>query len=341
MSLFSHISWLGPQSAPPSSWVEALQAAPPWRGLERSAFRVFESRTTPFTSVHGFETNAGAVAGRRYWLKVYRREPDAAGQEFSFLRDAAARVTGAAGLEVARPVAWLPAIGGIVTAHIEGRPLAALLADPAVPPDRKEQLCRRAGALLARIHGPVTPVEGERFEFAPVLDAIRRELEDFPSEARKRLCDRLEPLAARLAPTECELRPGHGDYAPFNLMVTPQGLAAFDPSFHRAFSRPGNRSTPAEDLARFAATLRGIWPGTFAAPDRRHLQVVFFSAYREAGGPAFSPESPSFRVLFTYFLLRGLRDWGGLRLRLGGGPARATVFRLWLDELIDAPLIPS
>jgi len=338
VSLFSRTSWLGRSNGLPAPWADALRAIRPWSGLERSAFRVFAYRTTPHTAVRGFEILAGPETGSRCWLKVYRRTPDDAGHEFAFLQAADARLSGCNGPSAARALAWLPGIGGVVTAHLDGPTLATLLADPSVSAARKAQQCRDAGTLLARLHAPGAGDDPASFDWGGVLAALRRELEDFPASSRQAWNAQLERLAVHGAGGEQGLRLAHGDFAPFNLIVTSTGLAVFDPSFHRAWPRPGNRSAPAEDLARFAATLLGVTSITLDDPVRRQLAGEFFAAYHAAGGAALSLRSPACRVLLTYFLLRGLRDWGGWRLRLRGGPARAPVLHRWLDELAtDSP----
>jgi len=294
----------------------------------RFAPRIFARRTTPFTTTVGFEADGGPPAPRRFWLKVYHREPEAAGHEFAFLREAAARLNRGPDPGVVEPVAWLPEIGGLVTAHVEGPSLATLLEADADDRGHQAGHCRAAGRLLARLHGAAAPAGGERFDFAPVLEAIRREVGGFSPAIRRRLDDELERLARRISPEECVLRPGHGDYGPYNLIAAVGGPVALDPSFHGAFPRPGNCSAPAEDLAKFAAWLHMVR----SPPASGSLQEAFFSGYREAGGAALEGASASFRVLFTYCLLRGLRDWGGVAARLAGGRLRARALSRWLDE---------
>ena len=117
------------------------------------------------------------------------------------------------------------------------------------------------GKWLAVLHSQALPAE-HRYSPEELLEYIEVRLNLLVERSAfdKRLCDRVMAYLLRILPmvplSDLERVKTHGDYAPYNIIVSGQELVVFDPAVGSYFGRLGNYCARYEDIVHFYNPLK-------------------------------------------------------------------------------------
>lgn len=160
------------------------------------------------------------------------------------------------GLTAVRLLAHLPEERTLIQEELDAVELRDLLAAPAGAgsPDPAEAACAAAGRWLALLHGlePAEPstLRATRSEVIAALDRLAHALAEDGAGGAGRLADRAAAVLAARLPEHLAMGLGHGDCAPRNVLVTPDGRVAW-------FDIVGRHRIPRiEDLAYFTVAVQ-------------------------------------------------------------------------------------
>ena len=232
-----------------------------------------------------------------------------------------------------RPVALLPAFGGLAMDFVEGRSLWELVAAPALW--RPQELCEgvRSAALALRHLHTIEPAGVEAVNLTELEGAVFRESLEALHSISANVRDTWL-LPSREVHVSGKVVLLHGDWAPENVLLTHEKVFLLDPELT-------DRGWPEHDLARFLLMLwdRSLFVVTDAVCRRalRHdLTRVFLSSYYGS-----EPVSPLLRPL----LLREVSQrWtarhqdaqrGGPTSRRARSRLLSNYFGAVLDEVSD------
>jgi hypothetical protein len=286
---------------------------------------------------------------RLFWVKVRPSGSLGTGEdEYKFLKKANDAFGQDGELSVVRPVAYLPDFDAVVTENVEGHPLHSLvkrslnrLTAPFAVLEDFERHFVRCGAWLAKLHEhTLSPVE--RFDphvLHRYVDARLAYLESrgaIDRVLRERTVAYLNSLLVS-AEADALLRVWtHGDYAPYNVVVSPRRLSVINPDIGGYFADLGNYCSRYEDIVHFYRFTQSMsMASSLIAPRvRQRLATSFLEGYTDAGGPVLSERSAAFRAFrLKYELLAALGiEWPSILRRLSSGRSRIERFQEWLDD---------
>lgn len=213
-------------------------------------------------------------------------------------------------IAIIKPVAYYPELLAMVSEEAPGESLAALInRDGKLWPaaDKLEQLakhCRRAGKALAAIQQATVAVG--RFDPAELLEYIDARLQrllesrqtPFAAADRRQIIKFLQSALAAIPHEQLGLAGAHSDYAPFNLLATPEKITVADFTMFK-------RGSVYNDLTYFYHRLEGyLHKPTFRPPTIRRLQEEFLTGYAEVSGSRKAGEHVADDLLFKVFWIK-------------------------------------
>lgn len=317
---------------------------------ERGAARVelLHSSARPFSTVHRVRVQMEAGA-RCFWIKLHTdRSFGSCEHEHRYLRGAADLFEREPGLSIVKSVAYLEALGALVTEDAPGTPLSSLVKRhlnrvSGLLGDRKEEIrrhCYRCGEWLAVLHSRTLPRSQlyERERLARYVDErLERlvEASELDAPFRTRVSTSLERILARVEDEDLVRVMTHGDYAPYNVMVTADALTGLDPDIGGDFRRLDNFCPRYDDLAHFHGFVLGMSGSIVSLRTRRILASLFLEGYRARSGVEIDETSAAFQAfVLKYRLLETLEAAAASRLRRlpwRRRPVRA--FRRWFERV--------
>ena len=155
---------------------------------------------------------------------------------------------------------------------------------------------------------------------------------------RKQVMAYLESLLAKIEPDALARVWTHGDYAPYNIIVTPTRLVALDPDIGGYFAELENYCSRYEDIVHFHRFTKAMSRSMIISSDlRRELASTFLGSYRAAGEHDVVEHSAAFRAFeLKYELLEVVgMAWPSLLARLSSRRNRLRRFRRWFESACD------
>jgi len=280
-------------------------------------------------------------AERLYWIKMSK----SAEEEYRFLQAAYERFEDVPELNVVKPVTYLEDIGALITEHTSGERLSSRIkrrlnrVSAVFGEDEGiKWSCYMCGKWLAVLHSHVLPA-GHRYSPEELLEYIKVRLNLLVERSAfdRRLCDRVMAYLLKILPmislSDLERVKTHGDYAPYNIIVSGQELVVFDPSVGSYFGRLGNYCARYEDIVHFYNHVKELSPHIVSARTRSTLVGCFLQGYNENSRSPVDRSSPGFRAfLLKYKLLGVLNTWPSMSKWLLGENGRAKVFEWWFER---------
>jgi hypothetical protein len=211
---------------------------------------------------------------------------------------------------IVKPVTRYPEFLAIVSEEAPGESLANVIAREAklYPTAGKlEQLakhCWRAGSALAAIQKNTAEVS--RFDPTELVEYVDVRLQrllasrqvPFSSADRQQIIKFLKSAIPMIPAEQLGLCGTHGDYAPFNVLASPEKITVADFTMFKAGS-------VYNDVTYFYHRLEGYLHKPFYRPQTiRHLQQAFLNGYVEASSLAKSGRGISNDLLFKVFLIK-------------------------------------
>lgn len=312
-----------------------------------SQVELVESSNRPASSVFQIRVHLDPTPGL-FWVKIRPAGSLGSGEgEGEFLERARDAFDGLAELSVPNPVAYLPDFDAVVTEDVEGVSLNRLIKKSLnrltirfSDLDKFERHFQRCGGWLAILHSHVHPM-GKTFEskilreYVDVRLARLEAIGSLDSVFRERVIRYLDSLLPRIEPEALARVWTHGDFAPYNVVVTPERLVVLDPDIGGYFAKLGNYCSRYEDIVHFHRFTQAMSMSSrmIAASVRKRLSKTFLTSYAAAGGPELSESSAAFRAFrLKYELLEvtGMQ-WPSVLGRLTSQRLRVRRFRRWFD----------
>lgn len=300
-NLRAQASELWPE-APPQDFQIVRHAARPYSNVYR--LRLKERQTPRFIYVK-------ILAPRSKSLADPEKHLTRLATEFATGRDLAAAFRDEQEIAIIKPLAYYPELLAMVSEEAPGESLAALInRDGKLWPaaGKLEQLakhCRRAGKALAAIQ-QATAVEASRFDPVELLEYIDARLQrllesrqtPFSSADHRQITKFLQSALAAIPKAQLGLAGAHSDYAPFNLLATPEKITVADFTMFK-------RGSVYNDLTYFYHRLEGyLHKPTFRLPTIRRLQEEFLTGYAELSGRHNASARVADDLLFKVFWIK-------------------------------------
>ena len=278
---------------------------------------------------------------RLYWMKV----SGGAEQEYRFLESTYEQFRDVPQLSAVKPVTYLEDFGALITEHTDGERLSsrikrrlnrlsALLGED----ERVRRDCYMCGKWLALLHTYELPsnLQYNLEELIEYIDVRLKRLAD-RSGLERDFCGRvlayLLHILSMVPPEERVRVKTHGDYAPYNIMVSGDELVVFDPSVGSYFGRLGNYCSRYEDIVHFYNFLRGMSSQIVGSRTRTVLVSSFLEGYNDNSRSAVDESSPAFKAfLVKYKLLEVLETRSSMMRRLIGEKERVRGFMRWFER---------
>ncbi len=276
-----------------------------------------------------------------YWIKV----SPMAQLEYRFLRSVYERFRGVPRLAVVKPVAYLEDCTALIIGHAEGKLLSYRIkrrqnrmAGVLWQDERLKEDCYMCGKWLALLHS-YHLLENEQYDVQVLIQYIELRLKKLIDKSilEKEFCDRvmryLFQNLSRLSPNDLVRVKTHGDYAPYNVLVSGNELVVFDPSVGGYFGRLGNFCARHEDIVHFHNFLMDMSPQIVGSQTRRTLAAAFFEGYNDNSDWAVDESSPVFKAfLVKYKLLDAMNNWPSIIHRLIGEKHHGKQFQRWFGK---------
>lgn len=304
------------------------------RSVERHVSAVYQVRIQ-FRKGHGL-----------YWIKVDPRKSGSSQQEYDFLCNTYKRFRHIPHLTVLQPVAYLKAFDALVTMHSEGKPLSThvkhgmnmLSADKksGIKVKHNFYLC---GKWLAKLHGQQLDARQyytweELFEYIDIR--LKWLLADWGLDAvfYERVLAYFDNKRSELSSIRLIRVKTHGDYAPYNVLVTEDGIAVFDPSVGQYFGQLDNYCSQYEDIVHFYKWSQEMYSHFVSRRVRSELVSRFIEGYNDNIDLAVSPASAAFEVFMVKYKTLSVFDtWPSVISKIKSRKARINEFEQWFDKI--------
>lgn len=281
-----------------------------------------------------------------YWVKVHPEQNGCAELEYYFLRDVRERLLNAPGLSVLRPVAYLNEFNAIVTEHSSGVPLSAQVKSTMnifLSYWRSDKNIKKnfylCGKLLANLHeqqlstGECYSSE-QLFEYIDVRLKKLLTLSKLDIEFYDRLQMYFNDKKVELSRVNLIRVKTHGDYAPYNVLVSEDELVVFDPAVGRYFGSLDNFCSQYEDIIHFYKWSQDMFSPYVTRRVRDELASLFLQGYNKNSENPVSATSAVFEVFMVKYKILGVFDrWPSIISRLTNKNARVKEFEKWFDQI--------
>jgi len=318
----------------------ALLACEYFRERKAVSGELLQYRNRPVSDVYQVRVGFGNGEGL-YWIKL---SPQAE-QEYRFLRSMYERFRGVPRLAVVKPVAYLEDCTALITGHAEGELLSSRIkrrinrvAGVLWRDERLKEDCYMCGKWLALLHS-YHLLENEQSDVQELIEYIDLRLKKLIDKSilEKEFCDRvlryLFQNLSRVSPNDLVRVQTHGDYAPYNVLVSNKELFVCDPDVGGYFGRLGNFCPRHEDIVHFYNFLIAMSPQIVGSQTRRTLAAAFLQGYNDNTDSAVDESSPVFKAfLVKYKLLNTLDNWPSIINRLTGEKHRGRQFQRWFEK---------
>lgn len=279
---------------------------------------------------------------RIYWVKVCR----SAEQEYRFLQDTYQQFRDIPRLSVVKPVTYLEDFSSLVTKHTNGELLSSRikrrlnrLSILLGGNERVRRNCYTCGKWLALLHANELPSTQQynREELVAYIDE-RLKLLVQRSGLDEGFCQQVLGYLHRTlsaAPPEDLVRvKTHGDYGPYNIMVSGDEVVVLDPSVGMYFGRLGGYCSRYEDIVHCSNFLNGMSSEIVGSRTRKALVSRFLEGYNDNSRLAVDKSSPVFKAfLVKYKLLDVLDTWPSIMQGIIGERGRVRGFQRWFQRI--------
>ncbi len=281
---------------------------------------------------------------RLFWIKV---SGDAL-EEYRYLRDSFEHFRDLPQLSLVKPIAYLDVFSALVTEHSNGTVLSSKIKRRLnrftaflsinEPLARVKRDCYTCGQWLAWLHLQQLPSD-QKCEVQELIDyvEVRLRLLGERSVLKESFCkqvvDRLKKNLAEVPHEDLVRVRTHGDFAPYNVLVSGQVLVVLDPAVDMYFGRQGNYCSRYEDVVHFSNFLRGMSAHVIGSEVRAALVSCFLKGYNDNNRSTVNQSSPSFEAyLVKYRLLEALDNCPSIAYGLSGQGSRAKKFENWFTK---------
>jgi len=289
-----------------------------------------------------------------YWLKIYYSKANKdAEKEFKFLQTTFEQFRDIPQLATVEPMGYLEEFAALIIKHCEGELLSLrteryLYSFPHISirdRDAIEQDFYLCGKWLALLHkNELLSDSAYNPEF--VIDYIDETLSKVALRwgLSKSFCQRvhinLKEMLSQVEPQDLIRVKTHGDYAPYNTLISKEGLVIFDPSFEKSMDRLNQYSARYEDITHFYTYMYGNYRQELARQARMNLLSFFFQGYNEFSQSKIQESSPLFQAFQIKYQLVKMIDWPSRNMRMPlANKRQGKAFQQWFEALMNKELL--
>ena len=280
-----------------------------------------------------------------YWVKVNPRKNGVAEQEYNFLCNAYDRFVDVPDLAVLHPVAYLKKYDTLVTEHSAGEALSAYvkrrsnyISSLVKNNDDIKHNFYMCGKMLSILHEQQLP-ESQCYTWEQLFEYIdirlKWLLKDWGLDTAfyKRMLAYFESKKSELSDVRLVRVKTHGDYAPYNVLVSNNDLVMFDPSVGQYYGSLDNYCSQYEDIVHFYKWSQNMFSPFVSRRTRSELVSRFIDGYNDNSELNVETTSPAFEVFMVKYKLLSVFDvWPSVISKLSSRKTRVKSFKKWFDN---------